>query len=106
MSSRFSISSNVLAGTGIGPVSAVSHAGSAISRMRGGRTVASLGRVSRPVPDEAILFDDREGTQPSLSWNVTIRVRRHSDALAGRVVAQAVIGAFKQTAFEEPPLRQ
>ena len=64
----------------------------------------NLSGVSRPDPDEDVLFDDRDGTQPSLPRNVTVRIRRYSDALARPVVEQAVIGAFEQAAFDEPPL--
>src|SRR6516225_5782061 len=103
MSSRFSISNSVLAGTGIGPVSAVSHAGSAICGMRGGRTVAAL--AGSP---------DQTQTRPSCSMTGNGRSRAAggmwpsgcAHALTGRVVAQTMIGAFEQTALDEPPLRQ
>jgi len=62
-----------------------------------------LSGVSRPDPDEDVLFDDREGMQPSLPRNVTVRIRRYSDALARPVVAQAVIGAFEQAASTSRP---
>ena len=49
---------------------------------------------------------DRERAQAGTLRDVPVGMRRHPDALAGRVVAQAVIGAFEQTAFDEPPSRQ
>jgi hypothetical protein len=65
-----------------------------------------FGGLSRPNPDEAVLLYDRERPQPGFSRDVAVGMRRHPDALAGRVVAQAMIGAFEQTAFDEPALRQ
>ncbi len=62
------------------------------------------GRVARPHPDEPVLLDDRKRTQSRLRRNAAVGMGRHSDTPAGGVVAQAVIRAFEQVAFDQPPL--
>jgi hypothetical protein len=77
-----------------------------VGNLRQARRPDGLGfaRIAGPHPDEAVLLDDRKRTQPRLRRDAAVGMRRHPYAATGRIIAQAVIRAFEQVAFDQPAL--
>ena len=62
--------------------------------------------IARPDPDQAVLFLDREADHLGLRRNRAGGMRGNHHTLAGRVVAQAMVGAFECAVRHQSSLRQ
>ncbi len=60
------------------------------------------GDIAGPQPDDPVLLDDREWAHDGLRRDRSGRVRRDHHALAGHVVAQAVVRTFERAVVHQP----